>query len=154
MGKNFALTLFIIITLGLAGYICYDKMVAKNDTCIKNINKDQALKVNYYVSDYGETAYQEGRVSLVLMEQDANRGYYSLGAAYSREAGGITGPYELRDGKLVLIVNEAINTGKAFTLYLGADLEKTETEGYSSYTLDYNESELQIGKVKLYAVNK
>ncbi len=167
-GKNFALALFIIISLCLAGYVCYDKFFSKacdcNNNCVKNINKDQKVTVRQFVSNYGKTAYHDGRVALTLYSQPNNDGmdygFFSLDVAYDTEFNGVAeGNYTIKEGKLMLTmfsINEAglTTSSSTFTKELGVTLSATDMENWYQYNIAYNDSEIKIGNITLYAVNK
>ncbi len=168
-GKNFALALFIIISFCLAGYICYDKFFNKacdcnNETSVKDINKNQKITVRQFVSNYGETAYKAGRVALTLYSQpnndDMDYGFFSLDIAYDNEFNGVAkGNYTIKEGKLMLTMfstkeDDQTTSASTFTKELGVTVFATDMDNWYQYNTGYSDSEIRIGNITLYAVNK
>ena len=125
-------------------------------TCnnVKNINENQSVKIYYYASNFGKTAYHNGRVSLTLYQSGDNYGFFTIDSSFGNEIGNhANGAYKIADGKLILS-NISGDGVYAFEKELGVTLvADSERNDMKSYSLDYNVNELQIGDIKLYSVN-
>ena len=173
-GKSIIIVL-VIILLGLVGYICYDMVIAPKSlecdcncpdcTVTKNdINEGQDIKVYYFVSNFGKTAYHDGRVALTLYATPNDSGLFygnfSLDIAYGNEFNSVAeGNFDVKEGKLMLTMNSSeepyVTTAvSTFERELGVSVSATDMENWYIYQTSYDASEIKIGDIKLYAVNK
>lgn len=170
------LVIFILLSLGLGGYICYDKIlnkdntekitsdtkgVSENITDRKNTNKDDDIFANDKIHAYHYESKQEGseKSLLTLIDAGNNSGYFSVRyiSAYGSgsEAPLGNGYYRIDDNRLILSFGSDDITESVFkTMNANVvdDPNQETSPGYRAHILDYAEDELQIGSFKLYRV--
>ena len=166
MKRDTIIIIFSIIIIGLCGYIIYEKVTYKEPTvcnCLectckksKDINANQKIKVQYFISDYGKTNYHDGRVALTLYSRPnsdgLNYGTFTLTIAYDNEFNSLTGNYDIKDN-LILTFKTDDNIDHIFKDELGVDVEYTDANDWRKYSMTYS-NEIKIGDIKLYRVNK
>ncbi len=160
MKKNIIICTLLVAIILLVGYIVYDNITLHKDVpacecnCkTKDINANQKVNIKYFVSDY--SVINKMRISMELYSIDNNFGTFSL--IFIDDTGmtkSINGNYDTKLENTLRLTFNLDNDGVNALEDLGANISMTDMDNWRLAALSYKDSEITIGNIKLYMVNK